>query len=32
MVELQKFVDYISRQEAIRQDKLDHDYSEDETK
>lgn len=30
MVELQKFVDYISRQEAIRQDKLDHDYSEDE--
>lgn len=30
MVELQKFVDYISRQEAIRQDKIEHDYTDDE--
>ncbi|MEQ3475013.1 relaxase MobL, partial [Enterococcus cecorum] len=30
MVELQKFVDYISRQEAIRQDKIEHDYTYDE--
>lgn len=30
MLELQKFVDYISRQEAIRQDKIEHDYTDDE--
>lgn len=30
MSELQKFVDYIARQEAIRQDKLEHDYSSEE--
>lgn len=30
MVELQKFVDYIARQEAIRKDNIDHEYSKDE--